>query len=709
MFFLAHIWLIPLFPAFGAAVMFFFGRKLQKQTVSAVCVGAVVLAFLFSCIAVWQYVGYAHDNPGKPYQNVLYTWLGTDTGGMNFVKYDGTSAPFHADVGFFLDPLSSIWLLFVTGVGMLIHIYSTGYMAHEGGYYRFFGYLNLFMFSMLTLILANNYVLMFVGWEGVGLCSYLLIGFYFHRHSASTAANKAFIVNRIGDAGFLLGMFTIAWYFGSLRFSDINHLARSGHFAIGDPIITAATLLLFVGACGKSAQLPLYVWLPDAMEGPTPVSALIHAATMVTAGVYMVARSNALFVLAPTSMKTVAIVGALTAIFAASIGLVQNDIKRVLAYSTVSQLGYMFLALGVGAFAAGVFHVFTHAFFKALLFLGSGSVIHAMSGEQDMRNMGGLHKRIPITHWTMFIATFAIAGIPPFAGFFSKDEILWQTWSSEGDAFRLLWLIGFVTALMTAFYMFRLMLLTFHGRPRMSHEVEHHIHESPKSMTVPLIILAICSLCAGWLGWPHSLGGSDRFAAFLDPVFARETHVFRVEGEHAQLAAGRKEEEHTSPVEYGLMFLSVAAAVVGWGMANRSYRNADKGYVEPIAAAAPPVYDLLYNKYYVDEAYDYAFTGRRKVGDVRLGVMGAGDASSWFDSHVIDGIVNDAGWLTRLTGTISSWIDKWIIDGLLVNGPAVLSRIISYPVRILQWGLVQWYALVMVFGLVGFVAYYAWR
>ncbi|MFZ0285973.1 MAG: NADH-quinone oxidoreductase subunit L [Terriglobales bacterium] len=709
MFFLAHIWLIPLFPAFGAAVMFFFGRKLQKQTVSAVCVGAVVLAFLFSCIAVWQYVGYAHDNPGKPYQNVLYTWLGTDTGGMNFVKYDGTSAPFHADVGFFLDPLSSIWLLFVTGVGMLIHIYSTGYMAHEGGYYRFFGYLNLFMFSMLTLILANNYVLMFVGWEGVGLCSYLLIGFYFHRHSASTAANKAFIVNRIGDAGFLLGMFTIAWYFGSLRFSDINHLARSGHFAIGDPIITAATLLLFVGACGKSAQLPLYVWLPDAMEGPTPVSALIHAATMVTAGVYMVARSNALFVLAPTYMKTVAIVGALTAIFAASIGLVQNDIKRVLAYSTVSQLGYMFLALGVGAFAAGVFHVFTHAFFKALLFLGSGSVIHAMSGEQDMRNMGGLHKRIPITHWTMFIATFAIAGIPPFAGFFSKDEILWQTWSSEGDAFRLLWLIGFVTALMTAFYMFRLMLLTFHGRPRMSHEVEHHIHESPKSMTVPLIILAICSLCAGWLGWPHSLGGSDRFAAFLDPVFARETHVFRVEGEHAQLAAGRKEEEHTSPVEYGLMFLSVAAAVVGWGMANRSYRNADKGYVEPIAAAAPPVYDLLYNKYYVDEAYDYAFTGRRKVGDVRLGVMGAGDASSWFDSHVIDGIVNDAGWLTRLTGTISSWIDKWIIDGLLVNGPAVLSRIISYPVRILQWGLVQWYALVMVFGLVGFVAYYAWR
>ena len=625
-----------------------------------------------------------------------------------YLQHDGTPAPFHADAGFLLDPLSAIWLLFVTGVGMLIHIYSVGYMAHEGGYYRFFGYLNLFMFSMLTLILANNYAVMFVGWEGVGLCSYLLIGFYFHRHSASTAANKAFIVNRIGDAGFLLGMFTIAWYFGSLRFTDINHLARSGHFAIGDPVITAATLLLFVGACGKSAQLPLYVWLPDAMEGPTPVSALIHAATMVTAGVYMVARSNALFVLAPTSMKTVAIVGALTAIFAASIGLVQNDIKRVLAYSTVSQLGYMFLALGVGAFAAGVFHVFTHAFFKALLFLGSGSVIHAMSGEQDMRNMGSLHNRIPITFRTMAIATLAIAGIPGFAGFFSKDEILWQAWSSEGGAYRLLWLIGFVTALMTAFYMGRLIVLTFFSAPRMSHDVEHHIHESPKSMTMPLIILAFFSIFAGWLGLPHSLGGSDRFTKFLEPVFAREAKVLQAE-EPAQLAAGKKEEEHTDPMEYGLMALSVGAAIVGLGMAWRAYNKADKGYTEPIAAVAPPVYDLLYNKYYVDEAYDYAFTGRRKVGDVRLGVMGLGEASSWFDSRVIDGTVNNVGWMTRAFGTLSSWWDKWIIDGLLVNGPAVISRLLSYPARMLQWGLVQWYALMMVVGLVGFVAYYAWR
>jgi NADH-quinone oxidoreductase subunit L len=709
MFFLSHIWLIPLLPAFGAAMMFFFGRKLQKSTVSAVCVGTIVLAFVMACGAVWQYPDYARANPDKHgYETIKYTWLGSGTGHTNYVMQDGKSAAFQADAGFLLDPLSSIWLLFVTGVGMLIHIYSTGYMAHEGGYYRFFGYLNLFMFSMLTLVLANNYVLMFVGWEGVGLCSYLLIGFYFHRKSATDAGNKAFIVNRIGDAGFLLGMFFIAWYLGSLRFTDVTAAARSGHFAIGDPIITAATLLLFVGACGKSAQLPLYVWLPDAMEGPTPVSALIHAATMVTAGVYMVARSNALFVLAPTSMKTVAIVGALTALFAASIGLVQNDIKRVLAYSTVSQLGYMFLALGVGAFSAGVFHVFTHAFFKALLFLGAGSVIHAMSGEQDMRNMGDLGHRIPITHRTMFIATLAIAGIFPFAGFFSKDAILWETWSREGGAYRLLWGIGYFTALMTAFYMFRLMYLTFHGRPRMSHDAEHHIHESPISMTAPLVALAICALVAGWLGWPHSLGGSDRFTKYLEPVFASEATVLEEQGRGAQVAAGEKEEEHNTTGEWALMGLSLAAAGIGWGMAWRSYRHADKGYREPIAAV-PPVYDTLLNKYYVDEAYDYVFTGRRKLGDIRLGVLGLGEASSWFDTHVVDGAVNGAGWITRLAATISSWWDKWIIDGVGVNGPAILARALSYPARLLEWGLVQWYALVMTAGLVGFVFYYVYH
>ena len=707
MVFLENIWLVPLLPAFGATLMFFFGRKLQKQTVSIVCVGTVALAFVLSCGAVWQYVhNYAG---GQPFEKVMYTWLGSDTGHLNYTTKDGFPAEFKAQVGFLLDPLSSIWLLFVTGVGMLIHIYSIGYMAHEGGYYRFFGYLNLFMFAMLTLILANNYTQLFVGWEGVGLCSYLLIGFYFHRKSASDAANKAFIVNRIGDAGFLLGMFTIAWSMGSVRFTDVNAMARSGHYLIGDPVLTAAAVLLFVGACGKSAQLPLYIWLPDAMEGPTPVSALIHAATMVTAGVYMVARSNAVFVLAPAAMKTVAIVGALTAIFAASIGLVQNDIKRVLAYSTVSQLGYMFLALGVGAFAAGVFHVFTHAFFKALLFLGAGSVIHAMSGEQDMRNMGDLSHRTPTTHTTMLIATLAIAGIPGFAGFFSKDEILWQTWSSEQGAYIWLWVIGFLTAGLTSFYMFRLMFLTFHGHPRMSHEVEHHIHESPKSMTVPLIILAFFSIFSGWMSWPHSLGGNDRLMKFVEPVFAREASVLQEQGKAAQLAAGEKEEQHTSSTEYLLMLLSLGAAVVGGGMAWTFYRHADKGYAEPLEVSAKPLYTVLYNKWYVDEGYDYLLTGRRKLGGVRLGTLGLGDASAWFDVHVIDGVVNGAGWSTRTVATISRWWDTWIIDGIGVNGPAILARMLSYPFRLFEWGLVQWYALVMVAGLLGFVFYYAWR
>jgi len=465
MLFLDHIWLIPLLPAFGAIVMFGFGRKLEKATVSAVCAGAIVVAFLFACGAVWQYTNWAStpENLHRPYQTVLYTWLGTGTGHLTYVLHDGKStAPFQADVGFLLDPLSSIWLLFVTGVGMLIHIYSIGYMAHEGGYYRFFGYLNLFMFSMLTLILANNYVLLFVGWEGVGLCSYLLIGFYFHRKSASDAANKAFIVNRIGDAGFLLGMFTIAWYFGSFRLTEITHMARSGHFAIGDPIITAATLLLFVGACGKSAQLPLYVWLPDAMEGPTPVSALIHAATMVTAGVYMVARSNALFVLAPGTMKTMALIGAFTALFAASIALVQNDIKRVLAYSTMSQVGYMFFSVAIGAEVAGIFHLVTHAFFKALLFLAAGNVIHALHGEQDLRKMGGLWRDLPLTGFLFLIGALALAGMVPLAGFFSKDEII-SAGFATGPGHPLGGVLLAVTAGLTAYYMLRAFYSAFIG------------------------------------------------------------------------------------------------------------------------------------------------------------------------------------------------------------------------------------------------------
>ena len=709
MFFLSHIWVIPLLPALGAALMFFFGRKLSKSAVNFFCVGLVVVAFVFSCFTVLQYTGWAAAHGHQPFEKIVYTWLGSDTGNLGFLTASGRAADFHIDAGFLLDPLSAIWLLFVTGVGMLIHIYSIGYMAHEGGYYRFFGYMNLFMFSMLTLVLGNNYVLLFVGWEGVGLCSYLLIGFYFLKKSATNAANKAFIVNRIGDAGFILGIFTISWYLGSVRFTQVNEVARSGMFHIGDPTLTLACLLLFVGACGKSAQVPLYVWLPDAMEGPTPVSALIHAATMVTAGVYMVARSNALFVLAPNAMKTVAIIGAVTAIFAASIGLVQNDIKRVLAYSTVSQLGYMFLALGVGAFAAGVFHVFTHAFFKALLFLGSGSVIHAMSGEQNMQKMGALWHKVPVTAWTMFIGTLAIAGFPGLAGFFSKDEILWQTWSSAGGAYRILWVVAFVTALMTAFYMFRLIYLTFWSPSRIhDHEVEHHIHESPKSMTVPLVVLAFFSIFAGYLGVPHSLGGSNTMEKFLEPVFSAEATAEHAQ-EPAKLAEAAKGEEHTNPLEWALMIASVGAAAVGWFLADRSYRKAADGFQEPIYQIAPPAYQVLYNKWYVDEAYDYLFTGRRKLGPLRLGAMGAGEAAWAFDANFVDGGVNGAGWTTRALATLSTWWDKWIIDGLLVNGIAIVTRIASYPVRLIQWGLVQWYAFVMVAGILGFVLYYVFR
>jgi NADH-quinone oxidoreductase subunit L len=719
MFFLEHIWIVPLLPALGAAWMFFFGRRLSKSAVSGICVGAVVLAFALSVGAVWDFThAWTAAHPGQPFERVVYSWMGSGGQGLAFTTASGQPASFQAEAGFLLDPLSAIWLLFVTGVGMLIHIYSIGYMGHEGGYYRFFGYLNLFMFSMLTLILASNYVMMFVGWEGVGLCSYLLIGFYFQRHSASTAANKAFITNRIGDAGMLLGTFTIFWLFGTANFHQVTVMARGGILPVEHGWglgpghwITFATLMLFVGACGKSAQLPLYVWLPDAMEGPTPVSALIHAATMVTAGVYMVARSNALFTLAPETMKVVAIVGCLTAIFAASIGLVQNDIKRVLAYSTVSQLGYMFLALGVGAFAAGVFHVFTHAFFKALLFLGSGSVIHALSGEQDMRHMGALWHKIPVTAKTMLVGTLAIAGAPGLAGFFSKDEILWQTFTRENHAYWMLWALAFLTAMMTSFYMFRLMYLTFGSQPRMSHEVEHHIHESPKSMTVPLIVLALGSIGAGWLGIPHSLGGANHFEKFLEPVFAPEARQFRAEGETGQLIAGEKAKEEPTPaLEYIFMAASVGAGVLGWGLAKRAYSKASEGYVEPIDHAAPSLYRTLYNKWYVDEGYDYLFTGRREIGPhLRLGVMGLGDAFRVFDGNVIDGGVNGAGWVTRGIAWLSTLWDKYVIDGILVNGVAIVTGMFSYPVRLVQWGLLQWYALVMVLGLGGFMLYYVLR
>ncbi len=609
----------------------------------------------------------------------------------------GHAIRFVADWGFLLDPLSCVMVLVVTGVGFLIHIYSIGYMGHEGGYYRFFGYMNLFMFAMLTLVLANNMLLMFVGWEGVGLCSYLLIGFYFLKKSASDAGKKAFIVNRIGDAGFILGILLTAVTLGTIRFTaqglpdsaDASGIFQSLKAAVeahtlgpGAPVLTAIALLLFIGAVGKSAQIPLYVWLPDAMEGPTPVSALIHAATMVTAGVYMVVRMNTIYQLSSFALDVVAVIGAITAIFAASMALVQNDIKKVLAYSTISQLGYMFLALGVGAFAAGIFHLMTHAFFKALLFLGAGSVIHAMSGEQDIRNMGGLDKKIKYTYSTMLIATLAIAGIFPFAGFFSKDEILGRTF----DRFFLLWIVGFITAGLTAFYMFRLLFLTFFGYCRADEHVEKHIHESPWPMIVPLIILAGLSVIGGWIGWPEAFGGENRFERFLEPILKG---VLPETGEV-------KIVHHALLKELSLMGASLAIAAAGIFLAYQLYCS-KRIVPELVAKRWPRLYQLLLHKYYVDEIYDAAVVDRTKDLGTLLGR---------FDANVIDGVgVNGAGWLARFGSTLSMWWDKWIIDGLL-NFGAKLMQLLSYPVRLLQTGLFSSYAMLILVGLVVLLAYY---
>jgi NADH-quinone oxidoreductase subunit L len=609
----------------------------------------------------------------------------------------GQLVRFVADWGLLLDPLSCVMVLVVTGVGFLIHVYSAGYMAHEGGYYRFFGYMNLFMFAMLTLVLANNLLLMFVGWEGVGLCSYLLIGFYFLKKSASDAGKKAFIVNRIGDAGFLLGLLLTAMTLGTIRFTSVGLPEASGYSGIlqsleaavhagtlgyGAHVLTAIGLLLFVGAAGKSAQIPLYVWLPDAMEGPTPVSALIHAATMVTAGVYMVVRMNAVYQLAPFALDVIAVIGAVTAIFAASMALVQNDIKKVLAYSTISQLGYMFMALGVGAFAAGIFHLMTHAFFKALLFLGAGSVIHAMSGEQDLRKMGGLWSKIPKTAVTFLIATLAICGIFPFAGFFSKDEILGRAI----DRYFFLWAIGFITAGMTAFYMFRLFVLAFSGYTRADEHVEKHIHESPPSMTVPLMILAGLSIVGGWIGWPGSLGGENRFERFLEPVLAgalSETGAIKIA-------------HHGLAKEIFLMVLSLSIAVAGIWLAYEFYRS-KRIAPELLAEKLPRAYQLLLHKYYVDEIYDALIVNRVKDLSTLFGL---------FDAKVIDGMgVDGAGWLARFGSRVSMWWDKWVIDGLL-NFSAKFLQLLSFPVRLLQSGMFSSYAMVILIGLVVLLAYY---
>jgi NADH-quinone oxidoreductase subunit L len=564
-----HLWLIPLLPFIGFVLNGLLGRRLPKTIVSAIALlaplGSLLLGLLYTlmnwrniwpCESCRVYASYPWQV--LPYSEHFGTWI--------------TAGSFNIDLTFVLDQLSLIMLLVITGVGFLIHIYSVGYMHEDEGYWRYFAYLNLFLFFMTTLVLAGNALVMFVGWEGVGLASYLLIGFWFQKQSAADAGKKAFIVNRIGDFGFLIGLFLLLANFGTLTFSDLAQKIAANPSMTGG-VLTAIALCLFIGATGKSAQLPLYVWLPDAMEGPTPVSALIHAATMVTAGVYMVARTHFIFDRSPLALSVVAIIGAATALFAATIGLVQNDIKRVLAYSTVSQLGYMFLGCGVAAYSAAIFHLMTHAFFKALLFLAAGSVIHAMGGEQDMRKMGGLRTKAPITFWTMTMAVLAISGFPFMSAFFSKDAILAAAFAS-GSLGKVLWFVGLVTAALTAFYMFRLWYLTFFGEIR-SHDA--HPHESPWSMLGPLVILAVLSVGGGWIG-------AGRFGAFLSP------------------ALGTKTEELTGSLEYIMMALAVTAGLIGWFIAHRMYRQRA---VAQIAAPAPAGHELLANKYYVDEFYGF--------------------------------------------------------------------------------------------------------
>jgi NADH-quinone oxidoreductase subunit L len=680
--FLDLIWLIPLFPAIGFLINGLIGKRLPKNAVAFIAVGAVLISFILSAGAVLQLLQLEPEQ--RAHTVKLYEWINAGPAHTT----EGPLARFAVDWAFLLDPLSSIMILVVTGIGFLIHVYSIGYMHEEAGFYRFFAYLNLFMFSMLTLVLGNNYLMMFIGWEGVGLCSYLLIGYYFHKRSAGDAAKKAFVVNRVGDWGLSIGVMLIFLTFGSLDFKVVGEKVRegvmSGAFHVSDPIFIGIAIALFIGAAGKSAQIPLYVWLPDAMEGPTPVSALIHAATMVTAGVYMVARSNFIYQMAPQAMVIVAVIGALTAFFAASIALVQNDIKRVLAYSTVSQLGYMFLALGVGAFAAGIFHLMTHGFFKALLFLGSGSVIHAMHHEQDMRKMGALKNKIPVTFWTMLVGTLAIAGTPGLAGFFSKDEILWKAFSSN-QGHVLLWLLGACVAGMTAFYMFRLLFMTFYGESRVDHHTEHHIHESPKSMTVPLVILAIGSVVAGYIGFPVWLGGSSAFEHFLEPVF-----------EPLPIPHG-PEAEYSHTAEAGMAVVSVAIALLGFGLAYFKYCKRSWEEQREIRQYGP-FYPWLLNKWKIDELYDLLFVNRAK---------GAGVSMWKFDAKVVDGLVNGSAGGTVMSAVGSSWWDRWIVDGLVrfIGG---FIKTLSWPLRLIQTGYVQNYALVMILGVLVFIGYVLW-
>jgi len=622
------VWLVPLIPLLGFVINGLGRNTFSKGVIGFIGSGVILISFVISAGIFLA----LNNDPGSAREIFLFDWI--NAGGL------------HIPISFLVDQLSAIMLLIITGIGFLIHIYSIGYMHDDEGFGKFFSYLNLFIFFMLLLVLGSNYIVMFIGWEGVGLCSYLLIGFWFTNSSYATAAKKAFVMNRIGDLGFLIAVFIIFNTFGSVEFSKIFPLAS--HMLPGNSVINLIALLLFVGACGKSAQIPLFTWLPDAMAGPTPVSALIHAATMVTAGIYMIARSHIIFDLAPLVQHIIAVIGLATAVLGAIIAMTQTDIKKVLAYSTVSQLGYMFLGLGVGAYTGSFFHVITHAFFKALLFLCAGSVIHAMHHEQDMRHMGGLRKKLPVTFITMLIGTIAISGLPPFSGFFSKDEILAHVYEQN----KVMWAIGVFTAFLTSFYMFRMIFLTFFGKYRGTHHAEEHIHESPASMTIPLIILAVLSAVGGALGIPASLGGHHWLSHWLAPVIP-------------QVA----EEAGNFATEYALMAVSVAGIVVAIVVAWFKYVKqnhvpvADEGKRSVLA-------HLSYHKFYIDEIYD---------GVIRKPL----DALSVFfyrilDNKIIDGIVNGLGWGTSET---------------------------SKGVRLFQSGNVGFYIFMMVAGIVSLLLY----
>jgi NADH-quinone oxidoreductase subunit L len=680
------IWLVPLFPLLGAVVNGFVShfRGLSKTVTHTVALLGAGLAWLYGWAAMIQW--YLTENRAEPSVVRAFEWI---TGGALTIV-GGRTAELSVAASFQVDPLSAVMVGFVSFVGFLIHLYSVGYMHSESdrAYARYFSYLNLFMFAMLTLVLGSNLPVLFVGWEGVGLCSYLLIGYYYEKDWCADAGKKAFIVNRIGDFGFLLAIFFAFYFFGTLEFKGLFDAVAHGH---GEQLATAATvigLLLFVGAIGKSAQIPLYVWLPDAMAGPTPVSALIHAATMVTAGVYMVARCNFFYQMSATAMLTVAVIGGVTAVFSATIGLAQNDIKKVLAYSTVSQLGYMFLAAGVGAYIAAIFHVVTHAFFKACLFLGSGSVIHACGGEQDMRKMGGLKRHMPKTYWTFLAATVAIAGIPPLAGFVSKDAILAKVFEAgytnlndNGGIYYLLWVLGLGGAALTAFYMFRLVYMTFYGSFRGGEEAEHHLHESPWTMTLPLQVLAVLSIAGGALiGFPgqlFKLEGWSFIDRFMAPV------VLQVHG------GGHHEHAVSFGLEWGLVVLSVAVAAAGIYLAYRWYRK-DPEFSVPRALAErfPFAYRLLLNKYWVDELYDATvIRATVKLADLLWEV----------DARVVDGAVNGTRHTTVGWSWLSGIFDLRVVDGL-VNLVGAVYDVASRYFRRLQVGFAQGYAMVMVFG-----------